>query len=244
MSDSNAVVYQGGDWGHIVSVDAVLSDNCKYLMSRSSYSSAFMWSTNTGISMSKPSTLTCLRKFLRLPLSCVFIDSRLSFPASYRVPSLLTHPLLFLELLTVPINTPLRTRLQSTLAFRKREFGYFQMQATKPQTLGYSHADSPVGLLAWNYEKLFKAVDGYDWTDDEGALLCLSASPPWMRLTCAAVSTRVDIDLLVLACRPRCGRAHLLRDDTREHGGCIRRDQVDVCPRRRLVLPQGAGQAA
>ena len=28
--------------------------------------------------------------------------------------------------------------------------------------------DSPVGLLAWIYEKLVRAVDGYAWTDDEG----------------------------------------------------------------------------
>ena len=81
---------------------------------------------------------------------------------------MLTHPLLFLELLTAPINTPLRTRIQSALAFRKREFGFFQIQSTKPQTLGYAHADSPVGLLAWMYEKLAKGVDGYPWTDDEG----------------------------------------------------------------------------
>ena len=98
------------------------------------------------------------------------VDQRPSFPISYRVPSLLTHPLLFLELLTAPINTPLRTRIQSALAFRKREFGFFQIQSTKPQTLGYAHADSPVGLLAWMYEKLAKGVDGYPWTDDEGGL--------------------------------------------------------------------------
>ena len=32
--------------------------------------------------------------------------------------------------------------------------GYAQMQSTKPQTLGYSLNDSPVGLLAWQVEKL------------------------------------------------------------------------------------------
>jgi hypothetical protein len=41
-------------------------------------------------------------------------------------------------------------------------------QATRPQTLGYSLADSPVGLLAWIYEKLVEWTDGYPWTDDEG----------------------------------------------------------------------------
>ena len=45
-------------------------------------------------------------------------------------------------------------------------------QATQPQTLGYSLADSPSGLLGWIYEKLHRWVDGsnHAWTDDEGTL--------------------------------------------------------------------------
>lgn len=39
--------------------------------------------------------------------------------------------------------------------------------STKPQTIGYSLADSPVGLLAWIYEKLISWTDDYPWTDDE-----------------------------------------------------------------------------
>ncbi|KAK7045807.1 hypothetical protein VNI00_007210 [Paramarasmius palmivorus] len=45
--------------------------------------------------------------------------------------------------------------------------GYFQQQSTQPQTLGYSLADSPVGLLAWIYEKLVVWSDSYPWDDDE-----------------------------------------------------------------------------
>jgi pimeloyl-ACP methyl ester carboxylesterase len=40
--------------------------------------------------------------------------------------------------------------------------GYFQIQATRPQTLSYGLADSPVGQLAWIIEK-FK-----EWTHGEG----------------------------------------------------------------------------
>jgi pimeloyl-ACP methyl ester carboxylesterase len=40
--------------------------------------------------------------------------------------------------------------------------GYFQQQATRPQTLSYGLADSPVGQLAWIVEK-FK-----EWTDGDG----------------------------------------------------------------------------
>ena len=45
--------------------------------------------------------------------------------------------------------------------------GYRMIQSTKPQTPGYAIADSPVGLLAWIYEKLHDWTDSYPWTDDE-----------------------------------------------------------------------------
>ena len=45
--------------------------------------------------------------------------------------------------------------------------GYFAQMSTKPQTIGYSLTDSPVGLLAWIYEKLISWTDDYPWTDDE-----------------------------------------------------------------------------
>jgi pimeloyl-ACP methyl ester carboxylesterase len=44
------------------------------------------------------------------------------------------------------------------------EFGYFNLQSTRPQTLAYSLADSPVGQLAWIAEK-FKT-----WTNPAAAL--------------------------------------------------------------------------
>jgi pimeloyl-ACP methyl ester carboxylesterase len=41
-------------------------------------------------------------------------------------------------------------------------YGYFREQATRPQTIGYGLADSPVGQAMWIYEK-FQA-----WTDNKG----------------------------------------------------------------------------
>ena len=38
-------------------------------------------------------------------------------------------------------------------AFYRKGFGYNLLQGTRPQTLGYSLADSPVGLAAWLYDK-------------------------------------------------------------------------------------------
>ena len=43
--------------------------------------------------------------------------------------------------------------------FREQGIGYLHMQATRPQTLGYSLNDSPLGLLAWIVEKF------HEWTD-------------------------------------------------------------------------------
>ncbi|KAF8073536.1 Alpha/Beta hydrolase protein [Lyophyllum atratum] len=51
--------------------------------------------------------------------------------------------------------------------FRNMGRGYYAEQATRPQTLGYGLTDSPVGLLAWIYEKLVEWTDSYPWDDDE-----------------------------------------------------------------------------
>ena len=66
------------------------------------------------------------------------------------------------------ISKSTKAGLEHTNAWRKKGYGYFLEQATKPQTLGYSLSDSPVGLLAWIYEKLIGWTDNYPWTEDEG----------------------------------------------------------------------------
>lgn len=58
--------------------------------------------------------------------------------------------------------------LKRTEWYQDVSSGYFKQQTTQPQTLGYGLADSPVGLLAWIYEKLVVWTDAYPWTDDEG----------------------------------------------------------------------------
>jgi hypothetical protein len=68
-----------------------------------------------------------------------------------------------------PYSAAERVGLAHRLEFQAMGQGYFEMQSTKPQTIGYSLADSPVGLLAWIYEKLADGSGNYQWTDDEGA---------------------------------------------------------------------------
>ncbi|KAJ6571809.1 Alpha/Beta hydrolase protein [Mycena capillaripes] len=66
-----------------------------------------------------------------------------------------------------PLTDKEKAGLERISWFRRRGMGYFHQQSTQPQTLGYSLADSPAGLLAWIYEKLVNWTDAYPWEDDE-----------------------------------------------------------------------------
>ncbi len=52
--------------------------------------------------------------------------------------------------------------LASLASYQKWEAGYSKQQSTRPQTVGYGLADSPVGQLAWIVEKL------QAWSDCDG----------------------------------------------------------------------------
>ncbi|KAI0393174.1 alpha/beta-hydrolase [Xylariaceae sp. FL0594] len=66
--------------------------------------------------------------------------------------------------------------LERSKWFQEEGSGYNQVQGTRPQTIGYALADSPVALLAWIYEKLVDWTDAYPWTDDE---VCTWVSIYW-----------------------------------------------------------------
>jgi hypothetical protein len=83
-------------------------------------------------------------------------------------PSPLSDPLGFITYLLTPYTEFERASLERAKWFNSLGNGYEIQQSTQPQTLGYSLADSPVGLLAWIYEKLVNWTDVYPWTDDEG----------------------------------------------------------------------------
>lgn len=46
--------------------------------------------------------------------------------------------------------------------YMDHDWGYMQLQKSRPQTIGYGLVDSPVAQAAWIYEKLWK------WTDNQG----------------------------------------------------------------------------
>lgn len=82
-------------------------------------------------------------------------------------PSILSTPLLVLEYLSGRLTVAEKEGLKRTQEFTESGSGYNHIQKTRPHTLGFALADSPVALLAWIYEKLRDWTDGYDWTDDE-----------------------------------------------------------------------------
>ena len=64
-----------------------------------------------------------------------------------------------------PVETPTAEEaaaLKAVAYYQKWDSGYSKQQSTRPQTLGYGLADSPVGQLAWIVEKFWA------WTDCDG----------------------------------------------------------------------------
>lgn len=77
------------------------------------------------------------------------------------------NPLQALKHTVLPYSAKEKEGLVRSQWFAQEGSGYRFEASTKPQTLGYALADSPVALLAWIYEKLHDWTDNYPWTDDE-----------------------------------------------------------------------------
>ncbi|KAH6655636.1 microsomal epoxide hydrolase [Truncatella angustata] len=103
-------------------------------------------------------------------------------------PSLLRHPLLAVESMVKPWTQREKEGLARSKWFRQEGRGYNQVQSTRPQTIGYALADSPVALLSWIYEKLHDWTDSYPWTDDE---VCTWMSIYWFSTAGPAASVRL-----------------------------------------------------
>ena len=89
-------------------------------------------------------------------------------PHSCQPPHPVWNPLSFLGMLLPGAWTAAeKAGVARTEKWMKDGQGYFMEHSTRPQTIGYSLADSPVGLLAWIYEKLVEWTDDYPFTDDE-----------------------------------------------------------------------------
>ena len=82
-------------------------------------------------------------------------------------PSWTSNPILALRHALTPYSSREQKGLERNKWFIEEGAGYAREQSTKPQTIGYAWADSPVALLAWIYEKLHDWTDSYPWTEDE-----------------------------------------------------------------------------
>jgi pimeloyl-ACP methyl ester carboxylesterase len=60
------------------------------------------------------------------------------------------------------LTEPEQAAIASLQHYRDWDSGYSKQQSTRPQTIGYSLLDSPVGLCAWILEKF------WSWTDTDG----------------------------------------------------------------------------
>ncbi|KAF9800854.1 hypothetical protein IEO21_10278 [Rhodonia placenta] len=108
-------------------------------------------------------------------------------------PSVWTHPGQFLLFWVKPFTAAERAGFGHSQKFQKKGNGYFMEQSTQPQTIGYSLADSPAGLLAWIYEKLVHWTDSYAWDDDE-VLTWISVY--WFSRAGPAASVRIYYEVI------------------------------------------------
>ncbi|KIW69041.1 hypothetical protein PV04_04945 [Phialophora macrospora] len=110
-------------------------------------------------------------------------------------PTFLSHPWLYISKVLNPFSRPSpreKSGVARTAWFDNEGFGYNLLQSTKPQTLGYLLQDSPVGLLAWIYEKLHDWSDNYPWTDEE---ICIWVSIYWFSTAGPAAAQRIYYEI-------------------------------------------------
>ncbi|KAF2461059.1 Alpha/Beta hydrolase protein [Lineolata rhizophorae] len=101
-----------------------------------------------------------------------------AFPPTFK-----KNPILALQHTLTPYSHKDKEGLARSQWFMQEGSGYRFIQCTKPQTIGYAFADSPVTVLAWIYEKLHDWTDSYPWTDDEIltwiSIYWFSTAGPW-----------------------------------------------------------------
>lgn len=108
-------------------------------------------------------------------------------------PEFKKNPYLAIKHALTPYSKREKQGVERTKWFNTEGRGYSREQATKPQTLGYALADSPVSCLSWIYEKLHDWSDSYPWTDDE---VCTWVSIYWFSMAGPAASLRIYYEML------------------------------------------------
>ncbi|KAJ9668560.1 hypothetical protein H2201_001202 [Coniosporium apollinis] len=103
-------------------------------------------------------------------------------------PTFTKNPVLALQHALTPYTEADKRGFARSQWFNVQGSSYHHQQRTKPQTIGFALADSPVALLAWIYEKLHDWTDEYPWTDDE---ILTWVSIYWFSTAGPAASVRI-----------------------------------------------------
>ena len=122
---------------------------------------------------------------LMFPKHCLATHINMDYGSQ---PTWTANPRLAAQHAVTPYTQREREGLARTEWFLTEGSGYRAQQCTKPQTIGYAFADSPVALLAWMYEKLHDWTDEYPWTEDE---VCTWISIYWFSTAGPAASARI-----------------------------------------------------
>jgi len=126
-------------------------------------------------------------------------------------PSYRSNPLLALQHDLIPYSTREQHGVERSKWFEDEGYGYNLLQSTKPQTIGYALADSPVALLAWILEKLHDWTDNYPWTDDE---ILTWVSVYWFSTAGPAASCRIYYEMIH---NSKINQNWLTRDELRKY---------------------------
>jgi len=146
-----------------------------------------------------------------------------------QAPTFSSHPLLALQHALMPYTSQDHRGFARSQWFANEGSGYRLLQSTKPQTVGYSLKDSPVGLLAWILEKLNDWTDNYPWTDTE---ILTWVSIYYFSTAGSAASLRIYYE----AIHPDLAAGGISRDRTQQWIGDIRLG-ICHCPRELTVVP-------
>lgn len=98
------------------------------------------------------------------PMYCKAYHINTAAPAE---PTAENFPELQAQAQAKPLTKEELAGLQRSGSFAKNGQAYYSLQSSRPLTISYSLASSPVELLAWLCEKLHEWSDDYPWTDDE-----------------------------------------------------------------------------
>ncbi|KAF9555263.1 alpha/beta-hydrolase [Agrocybe pediades] len=143
-------------------------------------------------------------------------------------PTLTSKPLVYLADLIFGYTEREKANLKRAQWFQEKMSGWFVQQSTQPQTIGYSLADSPVGLLSWIYDKLVWGSDEYPWEDDEAltwiSIYWFSRAGPTASFRIYCEVQRLNINLTASVKNIPVGMSHFPKE-------------VFDCPRRWFKAP-------